>query len=147
MATTIADDLKPLHHPKTWIGKYVWSQDHKVIAIQYGLTAISIGLVALVFITKGLGGALREYVVPVEFRKANRTLREAPELGVRAGQSIANAIRQFELGHAVTHSCPSCGGVLLVRTIPARGKQAQSLSTDCMCHACNGTYVSSSRRA
>jgi cytochrome c oxidase subunit I len=48
MATTIADDLRPLHHPKTWIGKYVWSQDHKVIAIQYSLTAIAIGLVALV---------------------------------------------------------------------------------------------------
>jgi cytochrome c oxidase subunit 1 len=48
MATTLADDLKPLHHPKTWVGKYVWSQDHKVIAIQYGLTAIGIGLVALV---------------------------------------------------------------------------------------------------
>jgi cytochrome c oxidase subunit 1 len=48
MATTLADDLKPLHHPKTWIGKYVWSQDHKVIAIQYMLTAIAIGLVALV---------------------------------------------------------------------------------------------------
>jgi cytochrome c oxidase subunit 1 len=45
---TIADDLKPMHHPKTWVGKYVWSQDHKVIAIQYGLTAIAIGLVALV---------------------------------------------------------------------------------------------------
>jgi cytochrome c oxidase subunit I len=49
MATaTIADDLRPLHHPKSWIGKYVWSQDHKVIAIQYSLTAIAIGLVALV---------------------------------------------------------------------------------------------------
>jgi cytochrome c oxidase subunit 1 len=44
---TIADDLKPLHHPKTWVGKYVWSQDHKVIAIQYALTATAIGLVAL----------------------------------------------------------------------------------------------------
>ncbi|CCA92663.1 cytochrome c oxidase subunit I [Novosphingobium sp. PP1Y] len=37
-----------MHHPKTWVGKYVWSQDHKVIAIQYGITAIAIGLVALV---------------------------------------------------------------------------------------------------
>ena len=37
-----------LYHPKTWIGKYVWSQDHKVIAIQYGITAMGIGLVALV---------------------------------------------------------------------------------------------------
>ncbi len=36
-----------LYHPKTWIGKYVWSQDAKVIAIQYGITAIGIGLVAL----------------------------------------------------------------------------------------------------
>ncbi|MBC2665462.1 cbb3-type cytochrome c oxidase subunit I [Novosphingobium flavum] len=48
MATTIADDLRPMHHPKTWAGKYVWSQDHKVIAIQYSLTAIAVGLVALV---------------------------------------------------------------------------------------------------
>ncbi|PWG02742.1 cytochrome c oxidase subunit I [Sphingosinicella humi] len=45
---TLADDLKPLHHPKTFIGKYIWSQDHKVIAVQYALTAIAIGLVALV---------------------------------------------------------------------------------------------------
>ena len=37
-----------LYHPKTWIGKYVWSQDAKVIAIQYGITAMGIGLVALV---------------------------------------------------------------------------------------------------
>ncbi|HEX7743626.1 MAG TPA: cbb3-type cytochrome c oxidase subunit I, partial [Sphingobium sp.] len=48
MATTLADDLRPLHHPRSWVTKYVWSQDHKVIAIQYGVTAISIGLVALV---------------------------------------------------------------------------------------------------
>ena len=26
-----------LYHPKTWVGKYVWSQDHKVIAIQYAV--------------------------------------------------------------------------------------------------------------
>jgi cytochrome c oxidase subunit 1 len=37
-----------LYHPKTFIGKYVWSQDAKVIAIQYSVTAIAIGLVALV---------------------------------------------------------------------------------------------------
>jgi cytochrome c oxidase subunit I len=34
--------------PRSWIRKYVWSQDHKVIAIQYAVVAISIGLVALV---------------------------------------------------------------------------------------------------
>ena len=47
MATTLADDLRPLHHPHSWVTRYVWSQDHKVIAIQYSVTAIAIGLVAL----------------------------------------------------------------------------------------------------
>ncbi len=42
------DDPHALHHPKSWVTRYVWSQDHKVIAIQYGLTAIAVGLVALV---------------------------------------------------------------------------------------------------
>src|SRR5438874_8470531 len=37
-----------LYHPKTFIGKYIWSQDAKVIAVQYSITAIGIGLVALV---------------------------------------------------------------------------------------------------
>ena len=37
-----------LHEPHSFVSKYIWSQDHKVIAIQYGLTAIAIGLVALV---------------------------------------------------------------------------------------------------
>ena len=51
-----ASDLAPpaevgemeLYHPKTFIGKYIWSQDAKIIAIQYAITAIGIGLVALV---------------------------------------------------------------------------------------------------
>ena len=37
-----------LYHPKTFIGKYIWSQDAKVIAIQYAITAMGIGFVALV---------------------------------------------------------------------------------------------------
>lgn len=37
-----------LYHPKTWLGKYVFSQDAKIIAIQYSVTAIGIGMVALV---------------------------------------------------------------------------------------------------
>ena len=45
---TLADDLREFHHPKTWVGKYVWSQDHKVIAVQYMATAIGTGLIALV---------------------------------------------------------------------------------------------------
>ena len=36
------------HDPDTFLTKYVWSQDHKVIAIQYGGIAILVGVVALV---------------------------------------------------------------------------------------------------
>ncbi len=44
----LADRPDELHDPQSFITKYVWSQDHKVIAIQYGSTAIFVGLVALV---------------------------------------------------------------------------------------------------
>src|SRR5690606_29700187 len=44
----IADQTQELHDPHTFITKYVWSQDHKVIAIQYGCTAVFVGLIALV---------------------------------------------------------------------------------------------------
>ncbi|MBO9653750.1 cbb3-type cytochrome c oxidase subunit I [Rhizobium sp. BR 250] len=37
-----------LYHPKSWWTKYVFSQDAKVIAIQYFLTAVAIGMLALV---------------------------------------------------------------------------------------------------
>ena len=37
-----------LYHPKSWWTRYIFSQDAKVIAIQYALTAGAIGLVALV---------------------------------------------------------------------------------------------------
>jgi cytochrome c oxidase subunit 1 len=37
-----------LYHPKSWVTKYIFSQDAKVIAIQYSVTALAIGLVALV---------------------------------------------------------------------------------------------------
>ncbi len=52
---TSAENIPPaevaeveLYHPHSWWTKYVFSQDAKVIAIQYSFTAISIGLVALV---------------------------------------------------------------------------------------------------
>jgi cytochrome c oxidase subunit 1 len=41
------DHEQHLHDPQTFIEKYVWSQDHKVIAIQYGGTAIAMGVIAL----------------------------------------------------------------------------------------------------
>ncbi|RAZ89085.1 cytochrome c oxidase subunit I [Mesorhizobium hawassense] len=37
-----------LYHPHSWWTKYVFSQDAKVIAVQYSITATAIGLVALV---------------------------------------------------------------------------------------------------
>ena len=37
-----------LYHPRTWVTKYVFRQDAKIIAIQYSVTALTIGLVALV---------------------------------------------------------------------------------------------------
>src|SRR5678815_3691524 len=48
-----------LYHPKTFIGKYVWSQDAKVIAIQYALTAIGIVLTALFL------GGFGNYLIPL----------------------------------------------------------------------------------
>lgn len=41
------DDAHALHDPQSFVTKYIWSQDHKVIAIQYGATAIFVGLIAL----------------------------------------------------------------------------------------------------
>src|ERR1700709_301443 len=37
-----------LYHPHSWWTKYVFSQDAKIIAVQYAATALSIGAVALV---------------------------------------------------------------------------------------------------
>jgi cytochrome c oxidase subunit 1 len=52
---TAVEDVAPaevaevdLYHPKSFVTKYIFSQDAKVIAIQYSFTAIAIGLVALV---------------------------------------------------------------------------------------------------
>ncbi|MDG4896501.1 MULTISPECIES: cytochrome c oxidase subunit I [unclassified Mesorhizobium] len=52
---TPADAIPPaevgeveLYHPHSWWTKYVFSQDAKVIAVQYSATATAIGLVALV---------------------------------------------------------------------------------------------------
>ena len=41
-------EAMPLHDPHSWITKYWYSQDHKVIAVQYGITAMAVGLLALV---------------------------------------------------------------------------------------------------
>jgi len=76
--TTVTHDESPyappaevgeveLYHPKTFIGKYIWSQDAKVIAVQYAITAIGVGLVALV-----LSGIMRlQLGFPHEFSFIN----------------------------------------------------------------------------
>jgi cytochrome c oxidase subunit I len=43
----VTDQPDESSHPHSFITKYIWSQDHKVIAIQYSITAIFVGLVAL----------------------------------------------------------------------------------------------------
>lgn len=48
MAYAEQAEAELLHEPKSFLTKYIWSQDHKVIAIQYSLTAIFVGLIALV---------------------------------------------------------------------------------------------------
>ncbi|OUS07365.1 cytochrome c oxidase subunit I [Rhodobacterales bacterium 52_120_T64] len=48
VSTNIDDSEVGSHGPQSFLTKYVWSQDHKVIAIQYMGTATAIGLVALV---------------------------------------------------------------------------------------------------
>ncbi|MDX1392601.1 MAG: hypothetical protein R3241_09475, partial [Rheinheimera sp.] len=44
----VTDQVDESKHPHSFLTRYIWSQDHKVIAIQYGCTAIFVGLVALV---------------------------------------------------------------------------------------------------
>ncbi len=39
---------QPVHHPKGWWGHYVFSQDHKVIAMQYMAVAMTVGLVGMI---------------------------------------------------------------------------------------------------
>ena len=41
------DKEMEMHHPHSWVEQYVFSQDHKVIAIQYGSIAVFTGLVGL----------------------------------------------------------------------------------------------------
>jgi cytochrome c oxidase subunit 1 len=45
--TTHADD-DALHEPSSFLTRYVWSQDHKVIAIQYACLAILVGIIGVV---------------------------------------------------------------------------------------------------
>lgn len=50
MNSSLAIEHEDAGHPapKTFLTRYVWSQDHKVIAVQYACTAIAVGVVGLV---------------------------------------------------------------------------------------------------
>jgi cytochrome c oxidase subunit I len=48
MAYAQAAETQLQHQPGSFLTRYIWSQDHKVIAIQYFLTALFVGLIALV---------------------------------------------------------------------------------------------------
>jgi cytochrome c oxidase subunit 1 len=70
----LADEGQQLAHPKTWIGAYVWSQDHKIIGIQYILTATAVGVVALILsfmmrLQLGFPGAF-DLIQPSEYYQA-----------------------------------------------------------------------------
>ncbi|MCY4011118.1 MAG: cbb3-type cytochrome c oxidase subunit I [Gammaproteobacteria bacterium] len=57
--------------PRGWLSRYWFSQDHKVIAIQYGVTAIAVGLFAVVLsglmrLQLGFPGAF-DFIVPENY--------------------------------------------------------------------------------
>ena len=47
MEQSSAYEGQPLHEPKGWWGRYVFSQDHKVIGLQYTCIALTIGLTGM----------------------------------------------------------------------------------------------------
>ncbi len=70
----LADKEQHLAHPKTWIGMYVWSQDHKIIGIQYIITATAVGVIALILsgmmrLQLGFPGAF-DLIQPDEYYQA-----------------------------------------------------------------------------
>ena len=70
----LADKEQELAHPKTWIGMYVWSQDHKIIGIQYIITATAVGVVALILsglmrLQLGFPGVF-DFIQPDEYYQA-----------------------------------------------------------------------------
>ena len=74
MAYADEANVEELHEPHSFWTKYVWSQDHKVIAIQYSLTAIIAGIVALVLsalmrMQIGFPGSL-EFMAPNAYYQA-----------------------------------------------------------------------------
>jgi cytochrome c oxidase subunit 1 len=74
MAYAEQAERAPVHVPGSFLTRYIWSQDHKVIAVQYGLTAIFVGLVGLVLsglmrMQIGFPGSL-EFMDPAAYYQA-----------------------------------------------------------------------------
>ena len=47
MEQSAAYEGQQVYHPKGWWGHYVFSQDHKIIALQYTCVALAIGLTGM----------------------------------------------------------------------------------------------------
>ena len=57
-----AADASLHHEPQSFITKYVWSQDHKVIAVQYASVAIFVGLIETAGATKFARASTQKYI-------------------------------------------------------------------------------------
>ena len=66
-----------LYHPKSWVTKYVFCQDAKVIAIQYSITAIShrIGSSCVVVVDPAATGVPRLSLSEIKFEHTDGAIR------------------------------------------------------------------------
>jgi hypothetical protein len=71
------DHEQHAHDPDTFITKYVWSQDHKVIAIQYGGLAILMGVIALALSPNFSSCRQNEAKIPIQ-KKQNAATGHIP---------------------------------------------------------------------
>ena len=49
--SSIVVPVPPHHEAQSFWTRYVWSQDHKVIAVQYACTAITVGVIGVVLLS------------------------------------------------------------------------------------------------
>ena len=69
--SSIVVPVPPQHEAQSFWTRYVWSQDHKVIAVQYACTAITVGVIGVVLsnlmrLQLGYPGAF-EFITPERY--------------------------------------------------------------------------------
>ena len=126
------DDVE-LYHPHSWITKYVFSQDAKIIAVQYSLTALAIGLVALVLswlmrLQLGFPGTLRlhrpERLLPLHHHARH------DHGGLSADRPVPRRLRQLPHpahGRRAGHGVPVCQHAELLDLPPGRAGPRREL--------------------